>query len=319
MAFMIQSTQIQPSSGMVESPVRLIDSSENDFRLPGTLDRGLLQSPGDVDMKQFLPLENYRYSVTVRKLQIPKNTSSTNRRLRVALMASINQVDTKQCLAMTYSIPFFVHSNQIQLSTQSKIVRKELINRKERVIPATNWIQVQRKYLQLSQYHFFIANVAPEQVQERNVMGESERYPSLCFNLDFFTEELKPFQIKGLWLEFHLVESMGRSIYQCMTPSRMELRWYYSRLAPSQNPEFFPMRDETYVNLTCPMEQELEEPSSPEDQSMLLSSQEVGGEVVQDQRALFVSSYDLFYKELPREAIVGSGEVSSMYTDMVKD
>jgi len=131
----------------------------------------------------------------------------------------------KECLAICYSIPFQVRSNQAQLSKEVKAQRKSLLERKIRTTKThepNTWAAVQETFSEAaSGLRFFITNVGKEQLQTRNIMGEMKdegRYPTVHLDEQFFRAAVRPFHLEKFSLEFHLVNPSKSQKNMTMSP-----------------------------------------------------------------------------------------------------
>jgi len=149
-------------------------------------------------------------SIVLKKVKITKGTSSSQRRIQVVLMGCINF--TNICLAICYSRTFFVKSHQNQLSDDTQAQRKLLLVNKRRKIststPSSKRVPSLSGGFMKDNSRLFISNVCYEQVQDRNLMGESAeegRYPIVHYDYDFLVQELQQIPNIKIWFDINLV------------------------------------------------------------------------------------------------------------------
>jgi len=183
-----------------------------------------------LDLQQEMDVSSTKtnFNIRIKQLRIPEGTCSTFKKLRILLMGELYDPSKnsilKECLAVCYSIPFQVRSNQAQLSKEVKAQRKSLLERKIRTTrthePDT-WTAIQETFSEAeSGLRFFITNVGKEQLQTRNIMGEMKdegRYPTVHLDEQFFRAAVRPFHLEKFSLEFHLVNP-SKSQKNVMSP-----------------------------------------------------------------------------------------------------
>jgi len=152
--------------------------------------------------------------VTLKKIKLIKGIASQRKRIRILLMADIPDAEKIQCIGVLYSKIFAVKSHQNQLGDLIKKQRKLLLVNKRKKkrdgkVSSTNAPRIPSLSGGMKENSkLFISNVAAEQVQDRNVMGENPeegRYPVVNCDSDYFTKAMSAFPNAKVWMDINLV------------------------------------------------------------------------------------------------------------------